>query len=295
MRRVLRTIGLALLVAALGGTGILSLASLGPIARSDFTTTRDPLAAAAAPQESAEALPVVTPTPTPAPEPAGIGGNTTDLRWEVAIRTPDGARVGVVTADAVNIRSAPGLDAQIVGTAFGRHPIPIYDEVPGDPVDGNPTWYRIGPDRYISAAMVAPFIPTPPEQTFPGHWVDVNLSSFYAVAYDGGTPIYAAIITAGRDGKTPTGVFEVFQRVRRETMDSTTVGIPEDDPRYYYLEEVEYTQYFKEGGYALHENYWTPPSAFGGFGSNGCIGLLEPDAAFLWDFLDIGSTVSIHY
>jgi len=293
MRRPLRTIGLALLVAALGTTGILSMASLGPIARGDFTTTRDPAAAAAAPEEPAETMPVVTPTPTP--EPAAIGGHTNDLRWEVAIRTPDGARVGVVTAEAVNIRTAPRLDAPIVGTAFGRHPVHVYDEVPGDPVDGNPTWYRIGTNRYISAAMVAPFIPTPPEQTFSGHWLDVNLSTFYAVAYDGETPVYAAIITAGRDGKTPTGVFEVLQRVRNETMDSTTVGIPEDEPGHYYLEEVQYTQYFKEGGYALHENYWTPPSAFGGFGSNGCVGLLEHDAAFLWDFLDIGSTVSIHY
>jgi lipoprotein-anchoring transpeptidase ErfK/SrfK len=78
-------------------------------------------------------------------------------------------------------------------------------------------------------------------------------------------------------------------------MDSATVGFPEGHPKYYYLDDVEYTQYFKYGGYAVHGNYWTAPPNFGRFSSNGCVGLMNQDAAWLWEFLDVGSVVSIHF
>src|SRR5690606_25326754 len=200
-----------------------------------------------------------------------------DPDWGKAIRTHDGAVFGAITADVLNIRSAPRLDAPTVGTTYYRHPVAIRAIVEGDPVDGIPAWYQIGDGRYVAAAWVRPLVPAAPPQIYGGRWVDVNLSSFYAVAYEGSRPVYVAIITAGRDGKTPIGVFNVQYRVRNETMDSATIGIQKGQPGYYYLENVQFTQYFKDGGYAIHENYWTPPSAFGGFGSNGCIGLLLPD------------------
>jgi hypothetical protein len=130
---------------------------------------------------------------------------------------------------------------------------------------------------------------------FPGTWVDINLETFYATAYENDVPVYAAIITAGRDGRTPIGQFQVNRRVLNETMDSATVGIPEGDPEYYFLEDVSYTQYFLAGGYAIHENYWSSPAAYGRFSSNGCVGLLYDDAAWFWGFLDIGSHVHIHF
>ena len=218
-----------------------------------------------------------------------------DPDWGKAIRTHDGAVFGAITADVLNIRSAPRLDAPTVGTTYYRHPVAIRAIVEGDPVDGIPVWYQIGDGRYVAAAWVRPLVPAAPPQIYGGRWVDVNLSNFYAVAYEGSRPVYVAIITAGRDGKTPIGVFNVQYRVRNETMDSATIGIQKGQPGYYYLENVQFTQYFKDGGYAIHENYWTPPSAFGGFGSNGCIGLLLPDAEWFWNFLSVGSVVAIHY
>lgn len=216
-----------------------------------------------------------------------------DPAWLDAIHTYDGAWMGIVEATELNVRSAPTADASILTTTFARHTVTVYDVVT-NPDDGG-LWYRIGDGRYVSAAFVAPFAAPPPDETFAGHWVDVNLSSFYAIAYDGDTPIYSAIITAGRDDRTPLGVYNIFYRVRDETMDSATVGIPKGDPEYYYLEHVMYTQYFKAGGFALHGNFWTPRSQFGGFSSNGCIGLMDADAHWFWRFLDEGSTVSIHY
>ncbi|HUY99021.1 MAG TPA: L,D-transpeptidase family protein [Thermomicrobiaceae bacterium] len=250
--------------------------------------------------------PATVPTPTPtspaAPAvasvstalPTGVGGSTRDIRWDEAIRLADGSSLGVVTVPILNVRSAPLLSAPVLGNVFGHHPIPVFEQVRGDTVDGNPYWYRVAPNGYASAALVDPLIPPTPPKTYTGHWVDVNLTQFYAIAYDGSRPVYAAIITAGRDGATPTGVFQVFARLRNETMDSATVGIPKGSPHYYHLTNVQYTQYFEAGGYALHQNYWTPPDQFGNYSTNGCVGLLLPDAAWFWDFLSDGSTVSVH-
>ncbi|MDI3341819.1 MAG: SH3 domain-containing protein, partial [Sphaerobacter sp.] len=144
MGRAVLALALVLLLAACSGPGSTRWASLAPVSPDSYTTVRD-----VAP------LPVMTPTPAPPPvepsptvaPPSGVGGPTSDLRWDLAIRTRDGGRVGVVATDVVNIRAAPRLDAPIVDVAYQRHPVTVYDEVPGDPVDGDPTWYRVGAGR----------------------------------------------------------------------------------------------------------------------------------------------------
>lgn len=218
-----------------------------------------------------------------------------DPNWSRAVRTQDGHAIGMITASSVNIRSAPSLDASIIDTTYNRHPHILQGMVAGDEIGDIPAWYKLGENRYIAAAWMAPFIAPRPPRTYSGRWVDVNLSRFYAIAYDGNIPVYAAIITAGRDGRTPLGDFRVQRRVRSETMDSATVGIPEGDPEYYYLEDVQYTQYFLAGGYAIHQNYWSHPSAYGRFSSNGCVGLFLKDARFFWNFIGVGSPIHIHF
>ena len=212
-----------------------------------------------------------------------------------AFRNGTGIWWGKVSTDAVSVRSAPRNDAPAMDVAYSRHPIVIYAIVKGDVREGTDAWYLTDNYGYVPAVYVAPLVLNPPPQTFGGHWVDVNLSQFYAVAYNGSTPAYVAIITAGRDGKTPLGTFNIQSQVRREIMDSATVGIPHGSSGWYYLENVEYTQYFLAGGYALHGNYWTPESSFGNFTSNGCVGLMNTDAAFFWNWLNIGDVVTIHY
>ncbi|HEX5166138.1 MAG TPA: L,D-transpeptidase family protein [Thermomicrobiales bacterium] len=212
-----------------------------------------------------------------------------------AFRPHAGSWMGFVSTDALGVRSEPATASPNVDVIYNRRPVEIHGIVRGTVVEGTDAWYIVGDNTYVSAAYIDPLVLQAPPQTFGGHWVDVSLSSFYAVAYDGDTPVYVAIIAAGRDGKTPTGVFQVQYQVRSEIMDSATVGIPPGAPGYYYLENVEYTQYFLAGGYALHGNYWTPEANFGGFTSNGCVGLMNQDAAFFWDWMYPGDDISIHY
>ncbi len=218
-----------------------------------------------------------------------------DPNWSRAVRTPDGHAMGMITASSVNIRQEPSIESGLLGSTYNRHTMELHGLVAGDQVGDIPAWYRLGNNRYIAAAWMAPFVAPSPPKTYVGRWLDVNLTHFYAVAYDGGTPVYGAIITAGRDGRTPLGEFRVLRRVRSETMDSATVGIPQGHPEYYFLENVQYTQYFKDGGYAVHENYWSHPSSYGRFSSNGCVGLMEHDARFMWNFLGEGSRVHVHF
>ncbi|HEX2924544.1 MAG TPA: L,D-transpeptidase [Chloroflexota bacterium] len=130
-----------------------------------------------------------------------------------------------------------------------------------------------------------------------GRWIDANLSTATVTAMEGDTPVYAALSTIGTvNHPTPTGNFTILRRVADETMDSSTIGIPNNAPGGYYLTGVLYTQYFTSYGHSLHYNYWSPASAFGSrAGSHGCLGLTLDDARFFWDFADVGTPVIIHY
>lgn len=202
----------------------------------------------------------------------------------------------VVSAATANLRQAPTTAAPVVSQTYARHIVHIIGLAHGEPINGDDHWYQLmGGAGLISASLIRQFTPPQPPRTWTGRWIDVNLSTFYATAYEGDRPLYSALVTAGREGRTPLGVFLINRRVRRATMDSATVGIPPGHPEYYYLENVEYTQYFTDQGHALHGNYWVHPSRFGRFSSNGCIGLRNEDAAWFWEFARTGTPVSIHF
>lgn len=128
-----------------------------------------------------------------------------------------------------------------------------------------------------------------------GRWIEVDTGSGMIYALENGQVVYSAAATVGgRYFPTPQGTFYINRRVLNETMDSSTIGIPNNAPGGYYLTGVLYTQYFVDG-VALHYNYWSPDEAFGSAaGSHGCIGLRLADAEFFWNFADIGTPVIVY-
>ena len=104
-----------------------------------------------------------------------------------------------------------------------------------------------------------------------------------------------ALVTTGMpDFETKTGEYRINYRKQNETMDSETIGIPRDDPLGYYLTDVYWTQYFYPT-VALHSNYWQPISVFGHVASShGCVGMLEDDAKWFWDFAGYGTRVVVY-
>lgn len=114
-------------------------------------------------------------------------------------------------------------------------------------------------------------------------WIDVNLSTQSLVLFRGTQPLYATLISSGKestdkekDHKSPLGEFRIQDKHITATMDGdgTAAG---DLP--YSIEAVPYVMYFHRS-YALHGAFW-----HGNFGvrmSHGCVNLAPLDAKYLF-------------
>lgn len=113
-------------------------------------------------------------------------------------------------------------------------------------------------------------------------WVDVDLSQQTLHAYEGDQVVRSFIVSTGTwRYPTVTGQFEVW--VKFETDDMRGPG--------YFLRDVPYVMYFHKG-YGLHGTYWH--DNFGTPMSHGCVNLSVEDAAWLFDFLEVGDLVNVH-
>lgn len=114
-------------------------------------------------------------------------------------------------------------------------------------------------------------------------WIDISILSQTLVLYEGAKPIYATLVSTGRDGlgdpnktlSTPTGTFRVYQKHVTTTMDSSAAD------NEFELRDVPWVMYFK-GGYAIHAAYWHDD--FGRSRSHGCVNLSPIDARYVFDF-----------
>jgi hypothetical protein len=114
-------------------------------------------------------------------------------------------------------------------------------------------------------------------------WIDLSIVSQTLVLWEGDKPVYATLVSTGRDGmgepgktlSTPMGTFRVYQKHVTTTMDSEVAD------HEFELRDVPWVMYFK-GGYALHGAYWHDD--FGRTRSHGCVNLAPIDAryTFFW-------------
>lgn len=112
-----------------------------------------------------------------------------------------------------------------------------------------------------------------------GKWIHVDLDQQTLVAYEGDEPVYATVISSGKEGyEPPTGLFQVEQKYISTTMNATD---PIDG--FYEVEEVPWTLYY-HGGYALHGAYWH--TDFGKVRSHGCTNIAPADARWLYYWSD---------
>lgn len=110
-------------------------------------------------------------------------------------------------------------------------------------------------------------------------WIHVDLSEQTLVAYEGDKPVYATVVSSGKEGyEPPTGLFQIEQKHVSTTMNATD---PIDG--YYEVEEVPWTLYYS-GGYALHGAYWH--TDFGKVRSHGCTNVAPVDARWLYYWSD---------
>ncbi len=119
----------------------------------------------------------------------------------------------------------------------------------------------------------------PPGVSKDEHWVHIDLSEQVLVAYDGDDPVFATLVSTGKEpGMTPVGV----HRVQTKHVATSMRDQPIEDEAYS-IEDVPWTQYFS-GSVALHGAFWH--AGFGQVRSHGCVNLSPSDARWLFGFTD---------
>ncbi len=91
---------------------------------------------------------------------------------------------------------------------------------------------------------------------------------------------------------TPVGSYTVMSKDRSVIMDSSTVGIPINDPEVYRL-TVDYAVRISSHGLYVHSAPWAVPSMGVENVSHGCISLSPADAEWYFDTVNIGDPVIV--
>lgn len=114
-------------------------------------------------------------------------------------------------------------------------------------------------------------------------WIQVSLTSQTLVLWEGERPVYATLVSTGRDGlgdpkttlSTPQGTFRILSKHVTTTMDSSAADSE------FELRDVPWVMYF-QGGYALHAAYWHDD--FGRPRSHGCVNMAPIDARYVFEW-----------
>ena len=114
-------------------------------------------------------------------------------------------------------------------------------------------------------------------------WIDISIVAQTMVLWEGERPVYATLVSTGKDGlgepgktlSTPRGTFRVYQKHVATTMGSEVAD------HEFELRDVPWVMYFK-GGYALHGAYWHDD--FGRVRSHGCVNVAPIDARIAFFF-----------
>jgi LysM repeat protein len=126
------------------------------------------------------------------------------------------------------------------------------------------------------------YVPTP--TITQGKQIIVSVSESRVYAFQDGQLVRSVLVSTGRaNTPTITGDFQIYLRVRSQTMSGPGYSIP----------NVEWVLYYHQG-YALHGAWWhsnwgTPMSA-------GCVNMPNDEARWFWEnFGEIGTPVRVIY
>lgn len=112
----------------------------------------------------------------------------------------------------------------------------------------------------------------------------VDLTNQMLYAYEGETLLYSFLVSTGKWGKTPTGVFNIWGKFRYIKMSGGSTALH----TYYYLPNVPFTMFFSNSeipasrGFALHGTYWH--DNFGHPMSHGCVNMKTEEAGIIYDW-----------
>jgi lipoprotein-anchoring transpeptidase ErfK/SrfK len=114
-------------------------------------------------------------------------------------------------------------------------------------------------------------------------WIDVVLSRQKLLVYQGDELVEKFIVSTGIS-KYPTvkGKFTIYVKYKFADMRGSD----------YFLEDVPFVMYFYED-YGIHGTYWH--NNFGTPMSHGCVNLRTEDAKWLFNYVNVGTTVRVRH
>jgi lipoprotein-anchoring transpeptidase ErfK/SrfK len=124
--------------------------------------------------------------------------------------------------------------------------------------------------------------------------IEVDLTNQRVYAYEGDKKVFDFLVSTGKWGRTPTGVFKIWGKFRYAKME----GGKKELNTYYYLPNVPFVMFFSNDeiaasrGFSIHGTYWH--SNFGTPMSHGCINMKteEVEQLYYWAHPDLGDKKS---
>lgn len=114
--------------------------------------------------------------------------------------------------------------------------------------------------------------------------IEVDLTNQRLYAYEGDQLVYNFLISSGKWGRTPTGTFRIWTKLRYTKME----GGSKANGTYYYLPNVPFTMFFyndqipKHRGFGIHGTYWH--NNFGHPMSHGCINMKTEEVELIYNW-----------
>jgi lipoprotein-anchoring transpeptidase ErfK/SrfK len=122
-----------------------------------------------------------------------------------------------------------------------------------------------------------------------GQWIDVDLTAQVTTLFEDGAVVASFVISSGKaETPTPAGDYSVYAKVALQDMSGYNA-----DGTTYSIADVPWATWFW-GNYGFHAAYWLDESQIGTPQSHGCINMRVDEAKFLYDWADIGTTVTVH-
>lgn len=112
--------------------------------------------------------------------------------------------------------------------------------------------------------------------------IEIDLAGQRLYAYEGSQQVFNFLISSGKWGRTPTGIFRIWTKLRYTKMEGGSRLLS----TYYNLPNVPYTMFFynekvpRMKGYGIHGAYWH--NNFGHPMSHGCINMKIEEAGLLY-------------
>jgi len=207
------------------------------------------------------AFPLTTAPLPPPPVAAPAAAATTATTAPAATAAPLAAKPNPVAPVAGMPPAAGSPQAAPTGTATA----------PAAPAPEPTLWvpaYAVNEVRMIAK---------PAEMGANTQWFDADLAEQVLVAYENDKPVFATIVSSGKNNATPLGIYPVWARVAAITMKSQ----PYDD-KPYFVNMVPWSTFFQAHN-AIHGAYWH--DRFGYVKSHGCINVAPLDARYVFELL----------